>query len=363
MANAMLTGLRYRRREPQQSGGTATMRLTSTALGHALAVTLLVAAMPASADVKAGVDAWQQADFARALSIWRPLAVAGDADAQFNMGQAYKLGRGVPVDLTIAGDWYRRAADQGHEKAQDNYGLILFQQGQRELAMPYIRRSADRGEPRAQYLLGTALFNGEYGPKDWVQAYALMSAAASAGLPQAQQSLAQMDSYIPEDQRRDGRQLALAMQQGKARSTPTGASATTPVKSAAQLRPVPKPVQSAPVPPSRVASAPASAPAPTPAPSPAPAKPVMQPAAAPVAAPATGLWRIQLGAFSQDAGARTLWQRLSAKVADLAPYQPFYVKADGLTRLQAGPLGSQADATRLCARVKASGADCLIKKL
>ena len=58
--------------------------------------------VPARADVKAGVDAWQAGDYRTAVDEWRPLAIAGDADAQFNLGQAYKLGRGVPADLAQA---------------------------------------------------------------------------------------------------------------------------------------------------------------------------------------------------------------------------------------------------------------------
>ncbi|MBV8907575.1 MAG: hypothetical protein JOZ20_01110, partial [Sphingomonas sp.] len=38
--------------------------------------------------VKAGIEAWQHADYAAAVAIWRPLAENGDADAAFNLGQA-----------------------------------------------------------------------------------------------------------------------------------------------------------------------------------------------------------------------------------------------------------------------------------
>ena len=113
-----------------------------------LALPLLAVAVPAFADVKGGVDAWQAGDYQKAVAEWRPLAVAGDADAQFNLGQAYKLGRGVPADLGQAESWYRRAAKQGHLQAEDNLGLILFTANKREEAMPYIKASADRGEPR-----------------------------------------------------------------------------------------------------------------------------------------------------------------------------------------------------------------------
>ncbi|HKY81329.1 MAG TPA: hypothetical protein VJM09_07625, partial [Sphingobium sp.] len=81
---------------------------------------MLNIAQPALADVKTGVDAWQQGDYAKTIAEWRPLAQAGDPDAQFNMGQAYKLGRGVTADMSAALDWYRKAAAQGHVRAEDN---------------------------------------------------------------------------------------------------------------------------------------------------------------------------------------------------------------------------------------------------
>ena len=108
----------------------------------ALAAGMMIAlTQPAAADVKAGVDAWQQGDYAKAVAEWQPLAQAGDPDAQFNMGQAYKLGRGVPSSMSTAIDWYRKAAAQGHIRAEDNLGLLMFQQGERASALPYLQRA------------------------------------------------------------------------------------------------------------------------------------------------------------------------------------------------------------------------------
>ena len=46
-----------------------------------------VAASPLSAQsVKAGIEAWQRADYSAAVAIWRPLAEKGNADAEFNVG-------------------------------------------------------------------------------------------------------------------------------------------------------------------------------------------------------------------------------------------------------------------------------------
>ena len=178
-----------------------------------LAGTVLAVAAPALADVKAGVDAWARGDYAAAVKEWRGPATAGDADAQFNLAQAYRLGRGVEENPKQAEILYAKAAAQGHIKASDNYGFLLFQAGRREEAMPYVKSAADRGDPRAQYLLGIAHFNGELVEKDWVRAYALMTLANATGLPQAPPALAQMDDFIPIEQRQQAQVLAQSLKQ------------------------------------------------------------------------------------------------------------------------------------------------------
>ena len=363
----------------------------TTALGAALALFCVQDA--AYADVQAGVEAWRGGDYAQAVSEWQPLADAGDPDAQFNLGQAYKLGRGVPQDMARARDLFGLAAAQGHLQAEANYGLILFQDGNREQAMPYIIRAAEAGEPRAQYIYGTALFNGDLAPRDWPRAYALMTNASEAGIPQASASLQQMDSYIPVEQRDQGREMATAMAQAN-QTTPVGVSpppvptpapAPAPVVAAAPaVTPppapaptstftpveVPAPVETPPVPtppaPAPVAMAeatppPVATPAPTPPPAaaPAPTPPAAAPAPAPAPAATTGDWRIQLGAFSERPRAEALWRRLSSQSSALAALQPYLVRAGPFTRLQAGPFQTRAEAQRACRAAAQAGSECI----
>src|SRR3569832_1913513 len=93
-----------------------------------MAVVLAVfAGAPVLADVKSGVDAWSRGDYTAAVHEWEGPAAAGDADAMFNLGQAYRLGRGVPTDLKRAEQLYADAAAKGHLQAADTYGLMLFQ--------------------------------------------------------------------------------------------------------------------------------------------------------------------------------------------------------------------------------------------
>src|SRR5688500_11582743 len=174
----------------------------------AIALLAAFAAAPALADVKAGVDAWSRGDYTAAVREWEGPAAAGDPDAMFNLGQAYRLGRGVVINLGRAEALYARAATAGHLQAADTYGLMQFQDGRREAALPYLQDAARRGDPRSQYLLGIAHFNGDIVEKDWIRAYALVSLANAAGLPQAAPALTQMDQHIPLEQRQQGAGLA-----------------------------------------------------------------------------------------------------------------------------------------------------------
>ena len=151
-------------------------------LGGAMLLAMLAAA-PALADVKAGVDAWSRGDYTTAVREWEGPATSGDPDAMFNLAQAYRLGRGVASDLPRAEKLYAGAAAAGHLQAADTYGLMLFQDGRRDAALPFVRDAARRGDPRSQYLLGIAHFNGDLVEKDWTQAYALMTLASGSGLP------------------------------------------------------------------------------------------------------------------------------------------------------------------------------------
>ena len=177
-------------------------------MAAAVGVMAIGMASPALADIKAGVDAWSRGDYKAAVEQWRGPAVAGDADAQFNLGQAYKLGRGVPLDPVQAESWFRKAATQGHLQAQDNYGLALYQDHKLADAMPWLEKSVARGEPRAQLVLGTMLFKRRRVGRDYPRAYALMSRASEQGLPSASETMAQMDQYISPADREKGTALA-----------------------------------------------------------------------------------------------------------------------------------------------------------
>jgi len=274
----------------------------------------LAAGAPAAAPtVKAGVEAWQRGDHAEATAIWRNLAEKGDADAAFNLGQAFRLGRGVPADSAQAKRWFEAAANKGHVDAQVSLGLLLFDSGERPIAMNWLRKAALTGEPRALLVVGTALFNGDGMKQDPVLGYAYVSRAAAQGLEPAKSTLAEMDKIMTLEERKRGVALALDMVKTPAAKTPDKIAQVAPP----------------------AAKAPSQAVAPT---------------KAKANAVTRGAWRVQLGAFSTRGAAEGLYKKLSASAA-LAGRQPYYVPVGKMTRLQAGPFESRASAAAVCSRM------------
>jgi TPR repeat protein len=273
--------------------------------------------------VKAGIEAWQKSDYSAAVGIWRPLADRGDADAQFNLGQAYRLGRGVPINLALAKSWFTKAAEAGHLDAETTLGLLLFQNGDQAGGLKWLRRAADQNEPRAMLVYGTALYNGDGVPQDRLLGYALIDRAANLGLAPAKETLSQLDDLMSDSDRKK----ALILAKAREPYTPPVAAKTP---SAPVLRP-PSPA--------RVAQARPAAPKPQ-----AVRTAVVQ---QPTPSPPRGDWRIQLGAFSQRASAEALYRRLAGRGA-LAGRGPIYVPAGGVTRLQVGPFASKAAAAAAC---------------
>lgn len=311
----------------------------------ALMLALSIGAPAMAASVKDGVDAWQRGHFADAVAVWQPLARAGDPDAAFDLGQAYKLGRGVPADLAKARELFGQGAKAGHAESAANYGLLLFQNNQRAAAMPWIMQASEAGDPRAQYVYATALFNGDFVPRNWPKAYALMSRAAAAGLPQATTNLAIIDETISADERRKGAEMAQQIaslplppiNRSLITSLPAQGSASTSLD--------------APPTPTLTTRSPAT---------PGPSVPhhAPRPATPPLLASAGGRWQVQLGAYGSQAVAKAAWASLRDKAASLRRLTPGYEKAGAFTRLRVGPLADHTTAERACAAARSAGSAC-----
>lgn len=292
--------------------GRVTMRMRGKIFPVAVACALALAGAAGAQTVKEGVEAWRAGQPQKAVAIWRSLADRGNADAAFNLGQAYRLGRGIPADAAQAKRWFQKAAAAGHLDAQVSLGLLLFDAGDRDSGLAWLQKAAQRGEPRAMLVVGTALFNGDGIARDPVRGYALVSRAAAQGLQPAKVTLADMDRILSLEDRKRG--VAMAMVLAK-----TGTAKPTGVAGPAKAPP--RPV----------------------------ATPVAKEATTLPPAPVTkGGWGIQLGAFGSRGAAQALAGKLSGRLGGRAPR---FVPVGSMVRLQIGPFANRAEAAAACARL------------
>lgn len=75
-------------------------------------------------DCKDGQAAHAAGNYAKASTILKPLADKGDACAQYQLGEMYMQGKGVPEDKAKALELFKKAAAQGDQKAKLMVGFL-----------------------------------------------------------------------------------------------------------------------------------------------------------------------------------------------------------------------------------------------
>ena len=150
-----------------------------------LAFLMMLCSPVAAQDLQKGNAAYQAGDYVTAIQEWTPLAEAGDAAAQYNLGIMYDYGEGVLQDYAEAFKWWRLAADQGMADAQYNLGN-MYRQGQGvpqdyAEAVKWFRLVADQGDAGAQFNLGLMYSNGRGVPQDNAMAHMWYNISSANG--------------------------------------------------------------------------------------------------------------------------------------------------------------------------------------
>jgi TPR repeat protein len=79
---------------------------------------LLLATSAYGQDCKEGEAALVAGNYVKATSILQPLVATGDACAQYQLGEMYMQGKGVPEDKAKALELFKKSAAQGNAKAK-----------------------------------------------------------------------------------------------------------------------------------------------------------------------------------------------------------------------------------------------------
>ena len=108
--------------------------------------------------------AYQAGDFEKAMSIAKPLAIEGNADAQYLTGLMYWRGRAVNRDDGAAAEWFAKAVSQNHKEATNDLGA-MYRDGEgvgkdERRAFELFERAAENGSSAGQFNAGKAYQHG-----------------------------------------------------------------------------------------------------------------------------------------------------------------------------------------------------------
>lgn len=177
-----------------------------------ITVALVLMSLTAQAGMQEANEALAAKDYAAALKELQPLASKGDAAAQFQLGEMYDQGTGVPLDEKIAVSWYRKAAVQGYAKAQNMLGIMYENRAGVPLdykkAMSWYRKAAEQGAPDAQSSLGAMYATGLGVKVNMVQALKWFILAASTGYEIGQVNVKEVEPLMSKKQVEQARALA-----------------------------------------------------------------------------------------------------------------------------------------------------------
>ena len=220
------------------------------------ALAALVAATPqvARAGFAEALNAYDAGQYETAFREWMKLARAGDAAAQRNIGQMYRLGLGVRQDDAKAVEWYRRAAEQGLSRAQANLGMMyLLGRGTEQdygEAARWFARAAAQGHVISMYNLGQLYEQGLGVKRDLGRAIGWYNLAARAGHAKSKQRLSELVAADAANGRLDDMQEsplppAFETSDGSQPPSPQQKKETAPAITPPQPKPQPAPASTA----------------------------------------------------------------------------------------------------------------------
>jgi TPR repeat protein len=173
----------------------------------------------AATPLEQGIAAIQRGEETKAIQILQPLAARGDVQAQYYLGlgygyspeaakwfrkaaeqghakaqyflySLYRDGLGVAQDPTEASKWLHKAAVGGSDSAQYSLGLESAMAGNQGEAAKWYRLAAAQAHDSAQLELGRLYRDGLGVKRDFVRAYMWLLLAAEAGNQTAKEECA-----------------------------------------------------------------------------------------------------------------------------------------------------------------------------
>ena len=131
-------------------------------------------------------------DLDRSVAFYRDAVANGDSEAGYAIGLAYETGQGVPKSAASAFHWYESVADKDPTAALRTAEIILANESSPGFhgrdPIPYLRFAVERGLTRAQYVLAQLYLVGSHVDRNEEEGLSLLRLAAKS-LPEAKSRL------------------------------------------------------------------------------------------------------------------------------------------------------------------------------
>ncbi len=135
--------------------------------------------------MKSGIEKaysdFQAGHYESALKQYLTYANEGNAECQVFVGWLYERGIGIPRDQLTAGNWFKRAAENGSPQGAFYYARYILRYGDKKEAIPWFQKGANLGDVPSLFRLGYAYFHGVGVDSDHNKGIQLIQQAAGLG--------------------------------------------------------------------------------------------------------------------------------------------------------------------------------------
>ncbi len=155
-------------------------------------------------------------DYKKAAKWFNKAARQDNQDAQYMLGIAYYVGRGIPRDYAESRDWFQKAADQGHARAQYQLGEIYLNgrgaNKEPAWAALWYGKAAEQTHAEAQFTLGVVFARGLGLPVNRVRSCQWLILAEQSDQASAAAVRDKICTELTEEQQRRAKNLAVGWQ-------------------------------------------------------------------------------------------------------------------------------------------------------
>ena len=148
-------------------------KITLTFLIMLFALTSNIVRSDVIAEWNKGLEAYNNGDYATALSAWENLAYQGDTDARYQVGEIFFIGLGVEKNYETAIYWHTLAANQKNIESESRLGDIYSSDTLKDYdtAAFWYKRAANHGHLNAHFNLGILYGTGTGVEKNHILGY------------------------------------------------------------------------------------------------------------------------------------------------------------------------------------------------